>query len=348
MRGLVHLLLFLVTGLFSRTACCGHVVVLQPAQADGDASHVGAHAMIAELALAGFTVSVEKLDPDGDLRTTLAAVARRPGVMAGVSVERRGDVSYGYMWLRHAPSVVIVAERANQAVLAHSVVVLKLTELLLEHQNGRASSRGSNVPVVPSLANTVSRTGPTPPVDAKETLLLFRAWFGVGGGTLAGSRALAPRLGLGLELQWAELFCLTLAGALPLSSHALESEFGSAQVRATELGGTLLINATDAKPFALALGPRLGVRFLDAAADANADANAGSVYEPRHASTRVLTMGADLRVGYRVATAANLALLLGSSWSTPEPRLTNGAGGEVMLGALSWSAMMQAGWELPL
>ena len=149
-RFVVHFLVLVLTSLFARTGSCNHVVVLQPAGADEDSSHVGTHAMIAELALAGFTVSVEKLEPIGEMQETLAAVAERPGVMACVSVERRGDVSYGYLRLQRATSVVVVSERANQAVVAHSVVVLKLTELLLEHQNGtrpRADEeRGAGLP----------------------------------------------------------------------------------------------------------------------------------------------------------------------------------------------------------
>lgn len=338
-RLVVALLLLLAISCLARPAWCDHVVVLQPTDASSEASHVGTHAMIAELALAGFTVSVEKLEPEGDLSQTLATVAARPGVMASVSVERCGEVSCGYVWLQQASSMIVVSERANQPVVAHSVVVLKITELLIEHRDGTPSSEREEVPAVASSPLHVEPAQPkfAAAVEPSRTL---RAWLGGGVGMWSSSRVLAARLDLGIELQLARQVGFTLAGAFPLSSFEIESELGAARVRATDLEGGFSINVVRAAPFALSLGPGVGIRFLDA--------TASGLEGTRNASTHVLIFGGSLRAIYHLAAAVKLSVLLGGRWSTPEPRLTNGTERDAMLGAMSWSAMMQAGWELPL
>ncbi len=358
MRSLgLQLVVIVAISLLGRSAWCGHVVVLQPVAENSEGWHASTHAMIAELALAGFTVSVQHLEPNAELLETLPRVANRQGVIAAVSVTRREEISVGYLWLKQADGVVIVEERANQAVVAHSVVVLKLAELLLEHQlhlpspdsAGLQSSdpQVSDPPPRESTRETSASNGPS------EGELVFCSWLGAGVDTLGVTRAHAWQLGASAELQVLPRFSLTAGVSFPLSSHELDvavnseqsSELGSdlgAEVHATEVGGGVLFGVFDVSRVSVVLGPRVGLRFLQARGSPSTE------YAGQRAFSRVLTLGADVRGVYRLASAVNLGLLLRGSWLTPEPRLTSDSGAVATLGAVAWSGQFMIGWELGL
>jgi hypothetical protein len=342
--------------LLGRNAWCSHVVVLQPLAENTEGWHASTHAMIAELALAGFTVSVQHLEPNAELLETLPRVANRVGVIAAVSVTRRGDVSVGYLWLKQADAVVVVEERANQAVVAHSVVVLKLTELLREHQLDLPSPDGAELPLSeprssklqsleqqssepPPRESTIETGASSVPPDGEVVL---RSWFGAGVDTLGLTRAHAWQLGASAELQLSKRFSLTAGVTLPLSPHESNSELGRAEVRATGVGGGALFGVFDASRVSVVFGPHVGLRFLEA------DADPSDEHAAQRAFARVLTLGADMRGVYRLASAVNLGVLIRGLWLTPEPRLTSDSGDVATLGAVAWSGQFLIGWELGL
>lgn len=339
--GVVHLGLLLAISLFASTAHCNHVVVLQPESESAEEWHPSTPAVIAELALAGFTVSVERLSPDAVLLESLARVANQPGVLASVSVERRGDVSIGYLWFKQATSPILVEERANQTVVAHSVVVLKLTELLLEHQMAPPPNDERVAPREGRKPKELTRARPVQSSHA-EPQYLFRAWLGAGWETLGLARAHTWRLGLAAELQVAKGFGLTAGVNLPLSPYELESRLGTAEVRATDVGVGLVFDVFDASHFVVAVGPRASVSFLEAYAGASSE------YDAQRAFARLFVLGADVRGVYRLDSAFNVGLSVRGSWSTPEPRLTSDSGDGVALGSLSWSGQLLLGWEFGL
>lgn len=361
MRALgLQVVIVFALGLLGHDAWCSHVVVVQPVAENAESFHASNHAMIAELALAGFTVSVQRLESDSDLQETLPRVANRPGVLAAVSVTRRGDVSVGYLWFRQADAAVVVEERANQAVVAHSVVVLKLTELLREHQlhlptpDGAASlseppssePRSSEPRLSEPRQLEPSPREPTieTPPDAVQSRsgFMLRPWLGVGVDTLGPARTYAWHLGSLVELAVSRRFSLTASASFPLSSHELNSDLGSADLRVTELSAGALFAMFHGSRFGVALGPRVGLRFLQAEANPSADRDA------QHASTRVLTLGANVRGVYHPTSALRLGLMVGGSWLTPEPRLASDSGDVASLGSVVWSSCLLIGWEVAL
>lgn len=347
-------------GFFGRSAWGSHVVVLQPVAESAEGFHASNHAMIAELALAGFTVSVQRLESNAELLGTLSRVANRSGVLAAVSVARRGDVSVGYLRFKQAESVVVVEEHANQAVVAQSVVVLKLTELLREHELNAPSQDGAELPLneaqssklqsaTPSLEQRTSEPLPgestretDAPNEASESEAALRSWLGAGIATLGLTRAHAWQLGASVDLQLSKRFSLTAGVTFPLSPHESNTELGGAKVWATGVDGGVLFGIFDAPRLSVVFGPHVGVRFLDA------DADPSDEHAAQRAFGRVLALGVDMRGVYRLASAVNLGLLVRGNWFTPEPRLTSDSGDVATLGAVAWSAQFLIGWELGL
>jgi hypothetical protein len=331
--------------LLSSAAHANHVVVLQQ---ESEPAIATAHSTIAELALAGFTVSVQRLEShsDSEMLEELALVARQPGVIAGVNVERRDDTSVGYLWLRGAKAPVVVQERADQAVIAHSVVVLKLTELLREHRLSLPANEGFEVAEIQPLpqqpaSSRVRAEAPavTTPVSSE---LALRTWLGAGLATLPFGSGFAWQLAASGELAFTRRLSLLAAASFPLSAHQHTSEMGTAQIRATDVVGGLQVALLSLGHFDLSVGPRVGLKFLAASASSTAE------YQAQRSNARVVTFGVELRGTYRVASALLLSALIRPEWMTPQPRLTNGAREVVKLGSVSSAGLLMLGWELGL
>lgn len=332
--------------LWSGAVYANHVVVLQHESEPAEVTSVTAHSTIAELALAGFTVSVRRLESqsDSELLAELARVAKQPGVIAGVNVERRGDVSVGHLWLKGADAPVVVQERAQQSVIAHSVVILKLTEVLREHRLSLPAIDASEVRETQALPEARSPTEEarvvTTPTAPSE--LALRTWLGAGLTTLAFDRGYAWQLGAFSELAITRRLSLVAAAAFPLSAHQRTSELGTARVWATDLAGGLQVVLLPLGHFDLSVGPRVGLKLLTASASSTPE------YRAQRSSARVVTLGAEVRGSYRFASALLLSVIIRPDWMTPEPRLTNSSREVVKLGSISSAGLLMIGWELGL
>jgi hypothetical protein len=309
----------------------GRVILLQPTPSNAEDWPAATRAAIAELALAGFEVTVKRT-PRRTLDAVLPELAeatRQPQVVAAVFITRSQDRGTGYVWLAGARSPSEVNETTPDAPISQSAFALKLAELLRK--------RSWQLPASAPQAT---------PLEKAEAFADFEvAPYHVG----------SPRLGLGLTwapgIGTASLASLGAAVTLPawlslgldarftLSRLEVKTTAGSSSLGWAGFAAQLVFEPLRNRPWQVAGGVSSGPLWMNSRATANAEHVA---YDD---SARTLVFAALVRAGYRVERFS-LALTLEPGLLLPQIQILSQQSELSSIGSSWLHSMLVATWEV--
>lgn len=204
------------------------VVVLRPRELPGAAWPEGTQAVIAELALGDYELSVQN-SAAPDLTTLfreLEHAAAEPGTLGAVAVLREGPLGVAYVSVRDVDGPVRIEYEVRAGAVAEGAIALRVREFLrlghLQIPRGASRERGEH---------DAGASGAPPASPPENPILVWIGWgaaFSSDVGLLGGVLALGARVPLGSRL------ALDITAALSPARRSLDTRAGGVKVRSRQ------------------------------------------------------------------------------------------------------------------
>ncbi len=330
MRWRFVLLTMLLLASFPKTAlAAGRVVLLQPTPSSLDDWPSATRAAIAELALAGFEVTVKKTRREKPERIIeeLAAELREASVVAALFITRSPNIGTAYVWVRGASAPIQIAERSPDAPIAQSALALKLAEHLRQ-RSWQLPERTED-----SSAPAELRQQPDHPL---ERALGLRA--GVGATWCPGASA-AGLVSVGLSLKQPSFPVIDLEGRYLLSTMSVASDAGRTTLRFAGATAHLWYDPHQASSLNATAGAALGLLRLRSRGIGNDD------YASRADAATVGFIGIALGAGASTA-GFRLQLIVEPGLLLPPVSFVSPDSPPVRFGVPLVNSLLMGTWDL--
>jgi hypothetical protein len=310
----------------------GRVVLLQPS-AEIDTWPAATRAVIAELVLSGYEITVQPQSERSlaELQQLLAQKSAEPGVVGAVLVVRSGARALATVWLSGSDAPALLSEPLSQDAVGPNALALKVTDLFrtrtLRVAEQREQQRRTPQPEQP--ADTA-----TPGTHSWATL-----WLGQGATWSPETSSLSPVLVGGAQIPWFELFALDVSGALSLSPLNVSSEAGAAELGIAAAGVHALFDPWHGRTLSVAAGAGAALLWL------TASGSGGAGFEGVDDTTRVWLVSTRARAAFKHGSFG-IQLLLEPGLTLPAIRITADGRELNRLGRPWLQAMLGVSWDL--
>lgn len=227
-------------------ADAGRVIVVQPATGTVRAWPAATRAAVAELALAGFEVTVRRSARSAvdQMLFDLRAESGRSGVVAAVLITRTDTRGSAHVWLHGSDTPLLISEYDPDGAVAQGAITLKLTELLRERSLQLPALRQPDVEPLPEAGSAD---------DASPSHTVATPWLGLGA-VWSKQASLAPLVAVGTQLRLPRELSFDLKSTLTLTPMNVRSEAGTAELEAASFGVHLLFDPWRSQALSVAVG----------------------------------------------------------------------------------------------